>query len=411
MWENVKTYVKENLARMQREPEGILRYPYIVPGSDTYATTLWDWDSWWTCIAMGQAEEEEGVQGRFLKYEKGCILNFLDHMDADGRMPILITNDTFLPEKERDYWGKNNHKPVLAQHAAYIVEKCGDLEWLREHLSELETFVLFYKKYATHKETGLAYWFNDFAVGVDNEPIVYFRPDGSSAALYLNCLLYREELAMASLWERAGETEKAQFWRSSAEELAQAVRRYCWDERDGCFYSVDLALQPVEKDRWLHHEAPRSWPCLIMRLDTWTNFLPLWAGIATPEMAERAVRRLTDPASFWGNDGVRTLSKQEVMYNLKPTNNPSNWLGPVWGVSNYMVFRGLQRYGMEKEAAEMARRSAELFEKDVTETGTMHEYYDPDTGRGIRTPDFQNWNCLVLNMIAYLEGRKQVTEF
>ena len=59
----------------------------------------------------------------------------------------------------------------------------------------------------------------------------------------------------------------------------------------------------------------------------------------------------------------------------------------------------------------MARRSAELFEKDVTETVTMHEYYDPDTGRGIRTPDFQNWNCLVLNMIAYLEGRKQVTEF
>ena len=148
----LKTYVKENLARMQREPEGILRYPYIVPGSDTYATTLWDWDSWWTCIAMGQAEEEVGVQGRFLKYEKGCILNFLDHMDAEGRMPILITNDTFLPEKERDYWSKNNHKPVLAQHAAYIVEKCGDLEWLREHLPELEIFVLFYKKYATHKD-------------------------------------------------------------------------------------------------------------------------------------------------------------------------------------------------------------------------------------------------------------------
>ena len=37
MWENVKTYVKENLARMQREPEGILRYPYIVPWSDTIA--------------------------------------------------------------------------------------------------------------------------------------------------------------------------------------------------------------------------------------------------------------------------------------------------------------------------------------------------------------------------------------
>ena len=51
------------------------------------------------------------------------------------------------------------------------------------------------------------------------------------------------------------------------------------------------------------------------------------------------------------------------MYNLKATNNPSNWLGPVWGVSNYMVFRGLQRYGFREEATELARRTANLFEK------------------------------------------------
>ncbi len=112
-----------------------------------------------------------------------------------------------------------------------------------------------------------------------------------------------------------------------------------------------------------------------------------------------------------GTYGVRTLSKQEPMYNLKVTNNPSNWLGPVWGVSNYMVFRGLQRYGFHEEAAELARRTASLFEKDLKETGTFHEFYDPDQGVGIRTPDFQNWNCLVLNMIAYLEGRTQITEF
>ena len=99
------------------------------------------------------------------------------------------------------------------------------------------------------------------------------------------------------------------------------------------------------------------------------------------------------------------------MYNLKATNNPSNWLGPVWGVSNYMSFRAMQRCGLEAEATELAKRSVALFAKDIEETGTMHEYYDPDTGYGIRTPDFQNWNCLVLNMIAYLEDRPMSTEF
>ena len=123
MWESVKQYVKENLARMRREPSGILRYPYIVPGSDTYATTLWDWDSWWTCIAIGQADAEEGTAKDSLPYEQGCILNFLDHMDEQGKMPIIITNDNFLPENEMDYIGKNNHKPVLAQHALYTGAK------------------------------------------------------------------------------------------------------------------------------------------------------------------------------------------------------------------------------------------------------------------------------------------------
>lgn len=411
MWESVKQYVKENLSRMRREPGGILRYPYIVPGSDTYATTLWDWDSWWTCIAIGQADAEEGTAKNSLPYEQGCILNFLDHMDEQGKMPILITNDNFLPDNEMDYIGKNNHKPVLAQHALYTAQKSGDLTWLLPYLDRLDTFVSYFGKYATHEETGLAYWENDFAVGVDNEPIIYFRPEKSTAALYLNCLLYREELAMAKLWVLADRQERAGHWLAAAESLAESVRRYCWDERDQSFYSVDILLQKVDPERWLHHEAPRTWPCLLMRIDTWTNFLPLWAGIATPEQAKKVLRRLENPDSFMGTYGVRTLSKQEPMYNLKATNNPSNWLGPVWGVSNYMVFRGLQRYGFREEATELARRTANLFEKDLKETGTFHEFYDPDRGIGIRTPDFQNWNCLVLNMIAYLEGRTQITEF
>ena len=411
MWESVKQYVKENLARMRREPGGILKYPYIVPGSDTYATTLWDWDSWWTCIAIGQADAEEGRGKDSLPYEQGCVLNFLDHMDERGKTPILITNDPFLPEEEMNYIGKNNHKPVLAQHALYTVRKSQDMGWLLPYMEKLDTFVSYFKKYATHKETGLAYWENDFAVGVDNEPIIYFRPERSTAALYLNCLLYREELATAKLWEMAGQEDRAEGWKAEAERLAENIRKYCWDPRDQSFYSADILLQPVEEERWLHHEAPRSWPCLIMRIDTWTNFLPLWAGVATEEQARMVLRRLENPESFMGDYGVRTLSKQEPMYNLRATNNPSNWLGPVWGVSNYMVFRGLQRYGFEEEAADLARRTANLFEKDLKETGTFHEFYDPDRGVGIRTPDFQNWNCLVLNMIAFLEGRGQITEF
>ena len=99
------------------------------------------------------------------------------------------------------------------------------------------------------------------------------------------------------------------------------------------------------------------------------------------------------------------------MYNLGASNNPSNWLGPVWGVSNYMVFRGLQKYGFHEDARALAEKTVRLFGQDLEASGCLHEFYHPDTGEPIMTHGFQNWNFLVLNMIAYLEGRKFVDTF
>ena len=413
MYENLKQYVQENLFRMQREPEGILKYPYIVPGSKQYAVTLWDWDSWWTSVAMGQAEADADEKGRYLAYEQGCVLNFLDHMSPEGKIPITLSNHPFGTPAEAEYFAQNNHKPVLAQMAAFLVKESGEDAWILPHLEKLTRFVSWFPEHATHEETGLAVWGNDFAVGVDNEPVVFYRPANSSGSLYLNCLLYREELALGWLFRRSGNAVEAEKWQKTAETLAEAVRTHCWDTRDECFYSVDVNLLPVDTtgEKFLHKGAPRSWPCLLMRYDTWTNFLPMWAGIATPEQAERMLKKLFDPESFYGNYGIRTLSAKEKMYNMEPTNNPSNWLGPVWGVSNYMVFSGLVRYGFEKEAKSLAVRTAKMFAGDLEATGTLHEFYHPDTGAGLRTPDFQNWNCLVLNMLAWLEGGKRVEEF
>lgn len=138
----------------------------------------------------------------------------------------------------------------------------------------------------------------------------------------------------------------------------------------------------------------------------------LWAGIATPEQAVRMVKEnLTDPRTFWGEYGVRTLSKLEKMYNLEATHNPSNWQGPIWGISNYMVFRGLADYGFDTEARELAKKTISLYGMDLEKEGALHEYYDPDTGRPIINKGFQNWNYLVLNMLAWLEGRPVVREF
>ena len=99
------------------------------------------------------------------------------------------------------------------------------------------------------------------------------------------------------------------------------------------------------------------------------------------------------------------------MYDLRASNNPSNWLGPVWGMSNYMLFRGLVKYGFLDDARDLAEKTVRLFGRDLEDSGALHEFYNPDTGDPIMTKGFQNWNFLVLNMIAWLEGRVVVAEF
>jgi putative isomerase len=141
--------------------------------------------------------------------------------------------------------------------------------------------------------------------------------------------------------------------------------------------------------------------------------MAMWANIATPEQAKRIVAEnyYLDTRTFNAAYGVRSLSKLEKMYNLKATGNPSSWLGPVWGISNYMTWRGLIKYGFTKEARDLAVKTITLFGKDIQKTGSLHEYYEPDTGTPVLNPGFQDWNYLVANMLAWLEGHEVISEF
>ena len=414
----LENHIRENSAQMMREPSGLLTHPYTVPSSPDsplYSTVLWDWDSWFISVVLGQVEADTGEKGRFLEYEQGSILNFLDQTDEDGVMPIMLhpTNGPLLhgdPSRAAGF-SQNMHKPVLAQQIALLAQRGGSAEWVRPHLGKLDAFLERYFESHLHADTGLAYWQSDFAVGVDNDPSVFFRPDKSTASIYLNSLLYREVLAYGSLLEQLGDLAAALRWRGRAQDLADAMNTYCWDERDGTYYSVDLDLRAIDEDDWLHSGAPRTWSSLLLRIDNWSSFLPLWAGFPSQEQAARMVERVRDPRTFNATYGIRSLSRLEKMYNLRASNNPSNWLGPIWGISNYLVFRGLDKYGYREDARELAEKTIRLFGQDLETTGSLHEYYNPDSGEPIMTRGFQNWNFLVLGMIAYLEGRPMVAEY
>ena len=417
-WTTLLTrYIPDGCEQMTRDPAGQLRHPYVVPSSPDspyYSNALWDWDSWSASIALGQVELDTEQPGRFMAHEQGSVLNFLDHADDDGVVPIQLTPDGTLTHSDPSRAGgfsENMHKPVLAQHAAMLTRRAGSADWIRPSLPTIGRFIDRYLESHVHAGTGLAYWQTDFAIGVDNDPSAFYRPARSTASVYLNSLFYRELQAYGSLLEEVGDLPQAGRRRNQAADLADAMRAHLWDERDGTFYSADLALRAVDDEDWLHRGAPRRWQSLLLRIDNWSSFLPMWAGVATAEQAERMRQRARDPRTFAAAYGIRSLSQLEKMYDLRASNNPSNWLGPVWGMSNYLVFRGLVKYGFDDDARELAEKTVRLFGRDLEASGALHEYYHPDNGEPIMTKGFQNWNFLVLNMIAWLNQRVPATEF
>jgi len=423
-----RKHIHAEMKGMYRESGGALKYPFLAPGSNQYLDMLWDWDSWLSDVALRQILLENGTakdSKDALKYEQGCVLNSLSYGGMDGWIPIWI--ERTAPSRSEmlktlNPWKSNMHKPTLAQHAAFIIKNMnGDAEWLRDDFYTLQAFVNKYLNFHRHQATGLMYWENDEAIGVDNDPSTFYRPNESSGSIFLNAMMYKELKAMSYIADCLHLNDIAKTYDKEADKLKEKIREHCWDQRDGFYYSVDLNLRSIEKPNveslqpgklFFHVGQPRTYDCLIQRLSVWSGFMTMWAKIATPEQAKLMVeKQFKDTTSFNAPAGIRTLSPLEKMYDTRASGNPSSWQGPVWINANYIVFRGLINYGYNKEAKELAEKTILLLGRDFERFGALHEYYLPDNGEPVLNKGFQNWNFLVLNMAAWLDNKPVVSEF
>ncbi|MGI6495027.1 MAG: MGH1-like glycoside hydrolase domain-containing protein [Kiritimatiellia bacterium] len=384
---------------------GVFRRPFIVAGGG-YEHCLWDWDSFFASVSlfclMRQTNAPAATRDAMVEAMRGNILNFLDLQLPSGAIPpsFYPGSDGFY-EEAVEKWEPNVHKPVLAQFVELVSEQTdGDYAWIRDRLPDIARLHAHYDDRYFHPATGLYFWRSGAVIGVDNDPCTFGRPKCSSASVYLNCLMAKEFSAMARVMERTGDSAAAGRYLAKRAALDEAVRRHCWDRRDRFFYSADLLCETERDIPWLNTGLGVFWPCLPMRIRLWTGFMPMWAGIATPEQAGDLVRLHLDDRDALGCDyGIRTLAANEPMYNVEATSNPSNWLGPVWMIPNYMVFQGLVDYGFGAEAAAFREKVVLLLGRDIEANGGMHEYYVPETGVGVMNLGFMNWNYLVANMI------------
>jgi putative isomerase len=359
---------KENVVK---PAAGVLKHPYVVPAGPYFQ--LFDWDMYFMSVALSY----DGVGQPFADSVKDFLEFVGERANRDGYAPREIAPDALwaLPEM---------CKPFLAQAALRATKTMGSPAWLEAKdtgerqetdYQKLCDMMRFWENTRLAPD-GLFRWYNGVESGVDNNPAVSDTPALVTEGVDLQCYLYREYLALARLAEALKKPADAAGYQAKADALAKLVRRKMWSSQDGTFWNID------------------SRTGAFVRIKTWTNFTPLWAGIAAPEQAQRLIKDHL-LKEFWSAQGIRTLAPDEPLYDPKA----GYWRGPVWVISNYFLMHGLMNYGHPEEAKELARKTVALLLKDLHATKGMNENYNPDTGGPAANGQFISWNLLAEHML------------
>lgn len=406
----LQEFVMSRTQDVLKKPHSFIKYPFIDPGS-VYDGNVWDWDTYWSVygfLNLADNFESKETKAQLIRHAKGNVENFMDHQLADGYIPMMIEvadwPEPYLNMKHKEGVQMNMHKPFLCSQITLISDYLDDYSWCEQYYHQLEKYFACYDQNYYCENCGLYVWCDDIMIGMDNDPATFGRPKFSTANIFLNSFMCQELEAMAKISEKYEKVQQAKVYREKREQLIAAIQAECWDTRDKFFYSVDVDIKTRKFD-WFHEGLGVFWKTLPIKVRVWSGFIPMYVGIATKEQAAEMVKHIFDQDTFYSEFGVTTLAKDEKMFDLSVTNNPSNWLGPIWLIANYVIFAGLLKYGYREEAEKIYEGTLRLLGNDLEKTGSLHEYYNPFDGSPIMNAGFINWNVLALNMRDELAGK------
>ncbi|WP_157596039.1 MGH1-like glycoside hydrolase domain-containing protein [Plesiocystis pacifica] len=340
----------------------------------------WAWDSWKHAVALARfAPELARAQIRVL----------LDRQREDGMIP-----DVIYPGPEQDNW-RDTKPPLAAWAVAAVVEATGDADFARECLPALLRYHAWWYAQRDHDGDGLCeYGSTDgtriaaaWESGMDNavrfdDAAMLAHPEQPGAwsmdreSVDLNAYLVADKRALAQVLRALGQGEHADALTAEAEVLADRVRTEHWDDARGWFRDRRL------DGSWAPGWGPEGWT-------------PLWAGLATPEQAQRLRATMLDPEAFATAVPLGTLAASDP--NFDPERG--YWRGPVWLDQAYFGVAGLRRAGFHDDAEALTQTLLSAPEGLAT-GGAIRENYHPLTGAGQHARHF-SWSAAAVLMLLW----------
>jgi alpha,alpha-trehalase len=331
-----------------------LPFPYSSGGgSEAAFPEIYGWDTQFINLALLQQDRSDIVRWH--------ILDQLSMIDRFGK--VLNGNRTF-------YLGRGQPPLLPWSVENYLAAKQDDELAIRSYPSLEREYTDYWNGAGHATPTGLSTCRDsgsndglsaaedaECETGLDFTPI--FGGDVRRCVpVHINASLVRYAEVMAMLAERFGWQEKAAGWKNKAQERAQRINEYCWDEKEGFYFEYDYVSQ-------------RRLPYYSLN-----GFWPLWAGVASKEQAQRVVEHLR---MFDRPYGLTFTDKNYP--NPHPKYPALEWAYPEsWPPQQILVALALKRYGYEKEAREVSRRYIANVVTTWEKTGLTWERYNGVTG-------------------------------
>ena len=333
-----------------------------------------------------------GKYGRRVFHFQGTLDNFYSHQHRDGFICREIEEDT-----GREHFTRHDPSatgPEVLPWCEWVYyQNTGDMKRLSQVFPPLLAYHRWMRLHHTWPDG--SYFSSGWGCGMDNCPRLmpeYDQRKSHGHMVWVDACL-QAAFSCQMLMQMAEVLNRPEFLpelQAEYDSLNGLIQGKLWDEDTGFFYDLWKTGQrsPVR-----HIGA----------------YWALLSGCATAEQAERMVALLEDETAFKTPHRIPTLSRDHPEF----VEDGRYWRGGVWASTNYMVLRGLTKYGYHPLAHQIAKNHLDTVVEVYEKERTLFECYAPmypgasTTAKGnpVRR-DFVGWTGLppIAMLFEYVFG-------
>jgi glycogen debranching enzyme len=320
-------------------PEGNIKALWTTPDRWPHRR-MWLWDS---------VFHSAGIRHIDVKLAREIISAMLGCAREDGFIPLDVTPDKI---------SEVTQPPLLALGVKLVQEREADIEWLKECYPYLKGYIEWDLKNRDSNGSGLVEWYieehencRSGESGMDNSP--RFDSATQLEATDFNAFLSMECEILAEFAQELGFSDDVELWKVRHEKLNKLINKRLWNDREKFYFDYD-----IDHDKMSEVMAS-------------SGFLPLICGAASKEQAAELVAHLKNPKTFNTSFLIPSIAVSCNKFYAKDM-----WRGPVWININWLVVKGLRRYGFDAEADLLIKQTMEKIEEMYLKYGTFFEFYD-----------------------------------